>query len=214
MALLKAQKRHEAGTRKARALRKQGLIPGVIYGHGRKTQPITMSEHDVTLAVLHGERLLEIELDGKKENALIKEVQYDTFGQEVIHVDLARVRLDERVEVTVPIVLRGTAVGVTSEEGVLTQHLNELTVECLVTAIPDELRLPVTDLHVNESLRVADLDLPEGVKAMEEPETLIASVTVVAEEEVPAAEEAPAEPELIVEKGEEEPKPAGEEEPD
>lgn len=214
MALLKISNRDKLGTRHSRWLRHEGFVPGIIYGHGEANTPISMRGHDIEVAVKRGERLLRAELGGQEGNFLIKEVQYDYLGQRILHVDLTRVSLDERVEVTVPIVLRGTAVGVTSEEGVLTQHLNELTVECLVTVIPDELRLPVADLHVNESLRVADLDLPEGVKAMEEPETLIASVTVVAEEVVAAAEEAPAEPELIVDKGEEEPKPAGEEEPD
>jgi len=207
MALLKAQKRREAGTRKARALRKQGLIPGVIYGHGRKTQPITMSEHDVTLAVLHGERLLEIELDGKKENALIKEVQYDTFGQEVIHVDLARVRLDERVEVTVPVVLRGTSAGI-SENGVLHQAANEVTLDCLVSQIPEEISLQVTELNVGEARYMRDLPLPEGAKLVSNSDTMVCSIIVLAEEEEapPEAEEvegAAAEPEIIGEKPEE-----------
>ncbi len=205
MALLKAQKRLDAGTRKARALRKQGLIPGVIYGHGRKTQPITMSEHDVTLAVLHGERLLEIELDGKKENALIKEVQYDTFGQEVIHVDLARVRLDERVEVTVPIVLRGTPVGLASD-GVLQQAANEVTMECIVTEIPEDISIQVTDLEVGEARYMRDLPLPEGAKLVSNSDTMVCSVIVIAEEEAPPevaeAEEAAPEPEIIGEKPE------------
>lgn len=206
MAVLKAQKRPEAGTRRARALRKQGLIPGVIYGHGRKTQPITMAEHDVELAVFHGERLLEIELDGKKENALIKEVQYDTFGQEVLHVDLARVRLDERVEVTVPIVLRGTPAGV-SEGGVLQQAANEVTLECLVSEIPEEIPLQVTDLNVGEAQYMRDLPLPEGAKLLSDGDAMVCSVIVIAEEEAPPeaeeVEEAAAEPEIIGEKPEE-----------
>lgn len=206
MALLKAQKRGEAGTRKARALRRQGLIPGVIYGHGRKTQPITMDEHDVESAVFHGERLLEIELDGKKENVLIKEVQYDTFGQEVIHVDLARVRLDERVEVTVPILLRGTPAGV-SEGGMLQQAANEVTLECLVREIPEEIALQVTDLNVGDAQYMRDLPLPEGAKLLSDSDAMVCSVIVIAEEEAPPeveeGEEVAAEPEIIGEKPEE-----------
>lgn len=206
MALLKAHKRIEAGTRKARALRRQGLIPGVIYGHGQKTQPITMAEHDVELAVFHGERLLEIELGGKKENVLIKEVQYDTFGQEVIHVDLARVRLDERVEVTVPIVLRGTPVGV-SEGGVLQQAANEVTLECLAREIPEEILLQVTDLDVGQAQYMRDLPLSEGAKLLSDSNTMVCSVIVIAEEEAPPeaeeAEEVAPEPEIIGEKPEE-----------
>ena len=203
MALLKASGRRQAGTHKARALRKQGLIPGVIYGHGRKTQPITMSEHDVEFAVFHGERLLEIELDGKKENVLIKEVQYDTFGQEVIHVDLARVRLDERVEVTVPIVLRGTPAGV-SENGVLQQAANEVTLDCLVSQIPEEISLQVTELQVGEARYMRDLPLPEESKLVSDGEAMVCSIVVLAEEEaLPEAEVAAAEPQIIGEKPQE-----------
>ncbi len=206
MALLKAQKRPEAGTRKARALRRQGLIPGVIYGHGQKTQPISMSEHDVEAAVFHGGRLLEIELDGKKENVLIKEVQYDTFGQEVIHVDLARVRLDERVEVTVPIVLRGTPAGI-SEGGMLQQAANEVTLECLVSEIPEEITVQVTDLNVGEAQYMRDLPLSEGAKLLSDKDAMVCSVIVIAEEEAPPeveeGEEVTAEPEIIGEKLEE-----------
>jgi len=204
MELLKASRRRQAGTHKARALRRQGLIPGVIYGHGRKTQPITMSEHDVELAVFHGERLLEIELGGKKENVLIKEVQYDTFGQEVIHVDLARVRLDERVEVTVPIVLRGTPAGV-SENGVLQQAANEVTLECLVSKIPEEISLQVTELQVGEARYMRDLPLPEESRLLGDGEAMVCSIVVLAEEEAPPEVEAAAaaEPQIIGEKPEE-----------
>ncbi len=205
MAMLKITSRDKLGTHYARWLRQQGMVPGVIYGHGEANTPICVRSHDIEVAVQHGERLIQADLDGQEENFLIKEVQFDYLGQRILHVDLTRVSLDERVQVTVAIVLRGTPVGVETEEGVLTQHLPELTVECLVTAIPEELRVPVGELHVNQSIRVADLKLPEGVTALEEPETLVASVTVLAEEEVaPAEEAAPAEPELIGEKGEKE----------
>ncbi len=118
MAVLKATKREEIGTRQVRRLREQGLIPAVIYGHGEGAVSVTLNEHEVELAIQHGERLLEIEFEGKMHNVLIKEVQWETYGQEVIHVDLARVDLDERVEVTIKIVLKGTPAGA-SEGGVL-----------------------------------------------------------------------------------------------
>ncbi len=206
MATLTLSGREKLGTRAARRLRAEGLVPGIIYGHGEANRPVAMARHDIELAIQHGERLIRGEVSGKQENFLIKDVQYDYLGQNVLHVDLARVRLDERVEVTVPIELRGTPVGVDSEDGVLTKLLPEVRLECVVTSIPEEIRASVAALHVNESLRVADLELPEGVKVLEEPETVIASVTVVAEEEAAPAEEAPevAEPEVIGEKPAEE----------
>ena len=204
MAVIKLTKREKLGTRASRRLREKNLIPGIIYGHGQENIPVSMPAHDIALAIQHGEHLIEAELDGKRENFLIKDVQYDYLGHEIIHVDLTRVSLHERVQVTVPIVLRGTPVGVESEGGVLSQHLTELEIQCLVTNIPDELRVSVADMHVNDVLRVADLKLPEGVTTTEDPETVVASISVVEEEvEAPAEAEA-AEPEVISEKPREE----------
>jgi len=215
MALLRITKRDKLGSRAAQQLRREGLAPAVIYGRGGDSTSVYMSSHDLEVAVQRGEQLLKAELDGKEENFLIKDVQYDYLGHHILHVDLARVRLDERVEVTVPIVLRGTPVGVETEDGVLSQHLKELSIECLVTDIPEELRVPVSQLHVNESLRVAELELPEGVQAREDPETMVASVAVLAEEAVaPPEEAAAAEPEVIGEEAAEEPKAEEKKKPD
>jgi len=204
MAVLKATKREGTGTRKARQLRNQGLIPGVIYGHGLESTPVTLSEHDVELAIMHGERLLEVDLDGKKENALIKDVQYDTYGQVVTHLDLARVNLDERVEVTVAIVLKGTPAGVAEEGGVLQQIAAEAKIECPVRAIPESIDVSVSDMGIGQSLTIADLSLPDGSRCLDDPAAPVAVVRVVAEEEAAPAEEeeAPAEPEVIGEKQE------------
>jgi len=206
MAVLKATPRSELGTRKVRRLRAQGLIPGIIYGHGQDTQSITLDRHDVDLAILHGARLLEIELDRKKQNVLLKEVQYDTFGQEVLHVDMARVSLDERVEVTVPVVLRGIPAGV-NEGGTLQQTMAEVRIECVVTAIPEEIRISVAAMQVNDSLHARDLPLPEGAVLSDDPDTVVCSVTVLVEVEEKVEGEAAAgapEPEVI---GAKEPEP-------
>ena len=202
MARLKATKRDELGTHRVRRLRTQGLIPAIIYGHGKAAEPITLSEHDVKAAILHGERLLELDLAGTKQNVLIKDVQYDTFGQEVLHVDLARVELDERVEVTVPIVLRGTPAGA-DEGGVLRQIASEARIECLVRAIPEEIRVMVSGLNVGESIPMGDLELPEAARLLDQPDSPVCTVTLVAEEiEAPAEEEAPAQPEVVGEEAE------------
>ena len=198
MAMIKATKRGELGTRQVRRLRQKGLIPAVIYGHGEQTQPLTLNEHEVKLAILHGERLLEIDCDGKKENALIKDVQYDTFGQEVLHVDLTRVSLDERVEVTVPIVLKGTPTGVTEDGGMLQQTATEIRVECPVQAIPEEIVVMVTEMKVGDRLAMSELPMPDGARLLDDAEAAVAIVRMVAEEEVPPVEEeAAAEPEVI-----------------
>ena len=204
MAALKARLRTERGTRAARGLRKEGLIPAVIYGHGQPTVSVALSEHEVDLAIHHGERILEIELDKKKENVLIKDVQWDTFGHQPIHVDLARVDLDERVQVTVPIALRGTPVGI-NEGGVMQQSATEVEIEVAVREMPDEIRMSVVSLAVGETIRMSDLELPTGAKLLGDPEALVCSLILIAEEPEPEPtepEEAP-QPEVIGDRGEE-----------
>ena len=204
MAALKARLRTEHGTRAARQLRKEGLIPAVVYGHGQPTVSVALNEHEVDLAIHHGERILEIELDKKKENVLIKDVQWDTFGQQPLHVDLARVDLDERVQVTIPIVLRGTPAGI-SDGGVMQQSAAEVEIEVAVRKIPDEIRISVVSLAVGETIRMSDLELPEGATLLGDPEGPICSLILIAEEPEPEPaepEEAP-EPEIIGERGEE-----------
>jgi len=204
MAELKATVREEHGTRAARELRKQGLLPAVIYGHGKPTVPVTLNEHDVELAINHGERTLAIRLGRKKENVLIKDVQWDTFGHQPIHVDLTRVNLDERVQVTVPVVLRGTPAGA-GDGGVIQQSAAEAEIEVAVTDIPDEIRVSVVALQVGQTIRMSDLELPEGAALLSDPDAAVCSLVLVAEEaapEAPEAEEA-AEPEVIGEKPEE-----------
>ena len=207
--VLKATKRTESGTRKARALRKDGLLPAVLYGHGEGTVTITLHEHELELALLHGERLLEIKLGGKSQNALIKDIQYDTWGQKILHVDLTRVSLDELVTVTVKITLVGTPAGV-DEGGSLQQALPSAEIQCRVDQIPEEIRVQVNSLNIDDAFHLSDLELPEGSELLTDPETLVCNVIMIAEEvEAEEAEEAEEgeggdEPEVIGAKPEDE----------
>ena len=196
---LEATKREDLGTRKVCRLRKKGLIPGIIYGHGEPPQAIAMSEHDFHTVIGHGEKLLAISLEGKKHNVLIKDVQYDTYGQSILHVDLTRVNLDERVEVTVSIILKGTPVGVTEEGGMLQQIAAEVRIECPVRSIPEDIPLQVGNLRAGSRLSMGDLALPAGSKLLSDPSAPVAAVRMVAEEvEAEGAEEAEAtQPEVI-----------------
>ncbi len=203
MAVLKADKRTESGTRKSRKLRKEGLLPGIVYGHKQEPVSITVNEHDVEMAIKHGERLLELQVDSKTENVIFKEVQYDTFGQHILHVDFTRVDLNERVEVTVPVILRGS---LANDEGVVNQMLSDLTISCLVTAIPEDIRANIKELDIGDSIRAGQLELPDGSELTGDPEAIVCTIIMVAEEEeAPVeAEEGQAEPEVIGEKKEEE----------
>jgi large subunit ribosomal protein L25 len=135
-------------------------------------------------------------MDGKNETVLVKDVQFDHLGMEVLHVDFARVDLNERVEVTVPLVLKGEPKG-EKDGGVLQQILADLEIECLVTQIPTEIRANVADMGLNDALHVKDLQLPEGVRALQDEDLIVATVKEIAEEVSTEAAEGTAEPEVI-----------------
>ncbi len=204
MAKLTAKRRDALGTRKVRGLRKKSLIPGVVYGHAQENIPVALDAHDLEVALHHGERLFELDVDGQVQNVLVKDVQYDAMQQVVLHVDLARVDLDERVEVTVPLVLRGTPAGL-AEGGVMHQQAAEIDLECAVRQIPEDIRVPINDMKIGDMLHMRDVKLPEGITLLSDPEAIVCALTVV-EEEVPAegGEEGQAEPEVIGEKKREE----------
>ncbi len=207
---LKAEARDQIGTRAARAIRAAGRLPAIIYGHGEGVQTVTLEHHEVEVALEHGAHTLHIELAGKSQQCLIKDVQYDHMNATPVHMDLTRVDLDERVKVTVGIELRGTPKGAT-HGGLLDLHMSAIELECRVTDIPEVVRPIVTELEVGDSLLVKDLDLPEGVNPTGDPNerivTIHAPVTAVSDDEATEeSEDGGVEPERIgrVRKDEEE----------
>jgi large subunit ribosomal protein L25 len=195
---IKAEMRKPSGTRAARTLRLEGKVPAILYGHKEEPVAVSLPAHDLAVALGHGAHLLELDVKGSSTRCLIKEVQYDHLDEDPVHVDLIRVSLDERVQVVVPIELRGVPAGV-NEGGVLDQMMGEIEVDCLVTEIPEAIRIRVAALGLNESLRVKDLDLAEGVRPLSDPEDPICTVRPLGEEpeEEKPAEEGEAEPEII-----------------
>jgi large subunit ribosomal protein L25 len=190
--------RSELGSRANKRLRDAGLLPGVIYGHKEAVIPITLPKKEVVTHLTHGAHLFDLAIDGKSEKLLIKEVQYDHLGIEVIHVDFDRVSLDEKVEVKVRVELKGTPKG--EEEGaVLQQIMAELEIECLVTEIPEVVRHNVSEMEKDSVLHIKDLQLPPGVKCLQDPELIVATVREIQEEvaATEAAEGESAEPEVI-----------------
>ena len=200
IATLKAEPRSADGTRAARALRATGRLPAIIYGHGEPPEAVSLSLHELELALFHGARMLPVKIGRKTQQLLIKDVQYDHLGATPIHMDLARVTMDERVKVRIGIELRGVPKGVT-DGGMLDQHMGDLEIECLVAAIPATLHPLVTELELGGSLLVKDLELPSGVVALADPTERIATVRAVMAEAEPEAaevsEEKVAEPERI-----------------
>jgi large subunit ribosomal protein L25 len=207
--VLKLDRRDAKGTRAARRLRREGRIPVVLYGHGQESLTLAASAHDLAAAVATGHKVFDLEVDGKREKGLLKDLQYEPLGIEILHADFTRVAADERVTISVPLRLVGTPVGVTQEEGVLHQTVHELEIECLALEIPEEIKVQVSELALNDSIAVKDLELPHGVTTELDPETAVCTVSPPAleeEEEAPAEGEVEiaAEPEVIGRKPEEE----------
>jgi len=199
------QKNKGTGTRVARRLRAQGRVPAIVYGHKQAPQPITLSRDDVHGLLKKAAHLAQLSIDGATEMVLIRDVQWDHLGKEIIHLDFARVSADERIKTHVPLALHGTPIG-QSEGGALDQPVHAITVTCPATAIPDAIRVEVGELHVGQGLHVRDLKLPEGVTAEDDPDLLVVHViTRVLAEPTPSSTEAgaAAEPEVIGRKAEE-----------
>jgi len=199
-----ARQRKELGSRANKRLRDSGFVPGVVYGHKEAVIPVTLPKKELTNYIDHGTHLFDLALDGKSEKVLVKEVQYDHLGLDILHIDFARVSLDEKVEVTVALELKGTPKG-EAEGGVLQQIISELEVECLVTDIPDKIVHNVAEMALDDVLHIKDLHLPNGVRPLADGEQIVAQVKEIKEEEVApvAAEGESAEPEVIGKKAEE-----------
>jgi large subunit ribosomal protein L25 len=165
------------GSRVSRRLRQQGRIPAVIYGHKQAVVPITLSRDDVWRMIKAASHLADLDLGSATETVLIRDVQWDHLGKEILHLDFARVSAEELIETDVIVELRGTAPGV-AEGGVLEQLVHSLRVKCPAGAIPDAIRIDISHLGIDSGIYVRDLTLPQGVTAEPDPDTLIVHVVV------------------------------------
>lgn len=206
--LLKAEIREQTGSGHAAKVRKGGRIPAVVYGHKEEPVAISLDAHTLVEELHHGHRVLDVQIGKKQEKMIVKELQYDHLGRDIIHVDLMRVDVTETIRVAVPIELKGTAKG-THEGGVVEMHTNRLEIECKVTDIPEVIVVSVKEIGLGDTLHASDVELPSGVKLASAPSTLLVTCSLVAAakstEELEA--EMPAAPEVIGEVKEE----AGEE---
>jgi large subunit ribosomal protein L25 len=196
---LAATRRSETGTTACRRLRRTGQVPGNVYGHGQDPLPISVSSEVVRPILSSGAHVINLELDGDVQTALIREVQWDTFSTVVRHIDLVRVDANERVRISVPVQLKGTAAGALTG-GIVEQPLHDLHIECSAIQIPDFIPVRISHLEIGQAVHVRELtDIPEGVKVLDAPEALIVHIVKPGIEEEPVVEAAPgpAEPELI-----------------
>lgn len=193
---LAAQTRDQIGTRATRRLRSAGQLPAIVYGHKLDAVNVSVPAKPFNEALNKGAHVFELSVGGKKENALLKDVQYDHLGTNIIHIDFARVDLNEKVTVTVGIELKGDAPG-EKDGGVLQQILNEIEVECVVTEIPSGIVFNVSGVKLDDSVHVKDLVLPKGVTALTDGEQIVAVCHAIKEEVTEPAAGDVAEPDVI-----------------
>jgi len=185
------------GSRSARRLRRQGLVPGVIYGGGDEPQHFAVDGRSLRSTLAHAHQIIEVTVDGgANANVQIKDVQRHPVRGEAMHVDLLRVRMDQAIQATVVLELNGAdeAPGVV-EGGVFNQELRELTIEALPGDIPDSIAYDVSGLEMNETITLEVLTAPDGVTLLDEVDTVIATITPPTVE--PAAEDIETETELV-----------------
>lgn len=194
---IEAVPRKRLGSIGARNLRREGRIPGTLYGHKEDPVSFSISEDSLKPVVQAGHHVVDLEFEGKSEKAIIHDVQWHVFADQILHCDLLRVRADEKVTVDVALHVKGTSQGVLNG-GILEQPHHQVPVECLALRIPDEIVVRINDLKINEAIHVSDVEWPEGVKCMlPEGELLIQVAEPNLKEEDMDTEDVGAEPELI-----------------
>jgi len=211
--VIKAKKREETGKHASRRLRREGLIPAVMYGSDTENQILTVDAGELEHIIEERERMVEVRVGRKKQPAMIKEVQFDHLGLHIQHVDFEGISLTEKLTLEVPIETHGTAVGVRNG-GVLDVPYKHVRVECLPADMPNEITVEIGELEIGGTVTVADLPVPEGVEILDDPETVVVAIhqprELEEEVEEEALEEQMAEPEVITARREEEEEEEGE----
>lgn len=195
-AKLVVEPRTELGSAACRRLRERGLVPANIYGHNAPPTPVTVLADALRPVLKSGAHVVNVSLGGKEDKAVIREVQWDVFGKEIRHLDLMRVDPNERVNITVPIELKGTAPGVVAG-GILEQPMHQIVIDCLAYQIPDSIQIRITSLELGQAIHVKDLELPPDSHAHAQPDAIVVHIVKVQEREIAAAEAGAAEPEVI-----------------
>ena len=205
-AIVEAQPRTPGNKNDARRVRRGGKIPAVVYGAGKEAMPVSLDPRQVA-RILHSQTghntIFDLALDGERTKAMIVDWQYEPIKGALLHIDLKRIAMDQKLRLEVPIVLKGEAVGVKQQGGILEQILREVEVECLPGDIPNSIEVDVSELVFGKMLRVADLPHADKIKLLTDENQGVAHVVAVKEEVAPTPEAAaaeaaaPAEPEVI-----------------
>jgi len=212
-AKLTVQTRTQVGRNAIKKVRKEGLIPGVIYGVGQEPINLEVNRRQLSTVLAHSSSeniLLELEIvdgDTKRSSlAMIQEVQHHPIQRQILHVDFHAVSATEKITAEVPIETIGEPIGVKTNGGLLEHNLRDLEVECLPGDLPDRIEVDVTNLDINQSIHVKDLKLPPGVEAVMDGDLTVVAVSAARVEEEPTEVlgATPAAPEVITAKKPEE----------
>jgi large subunit ribosomal protein L25 len=205
--LLEAQPRTAGTKNDARRVRRGGKVPAVIYGAGKAALSVSVDPRQVT-RILHSQTghntVFDLTVDGERTKAMIVDWQYEPIKGSLLHIDLKRIAMDQKLRVNVPIELVGESAGVKQQGGILEQIAREVEVECLPGDIPNQIELNVSELVFGVVLRVADLPKSDKIKVLTDPYQPVVHIITIKEEEVPTADAvageaaaAPAEPEVM-----------------
>lgn len=199
---LELERRDQLGKQAVRKLRKEGKVPGVFYSATSGTIPFHIDRGHLHEALRSDSHVYAVKVGQKKLHAIFREMQYHPVTDEILHVDLFGIRLKDKVDLMVPVVLEGEARGV-KEGGILTQNVMEIQIRCLATDVPDAVHLDISELAIGDSIHVGDLEL-EKIEVLTNPDVTVVTVQVPRAEIVEElVEEEVEEEEIEVERKEE-----------
>src|SRR5438045_6741254 len=204
---LEAQPRTPGTKNDARRVRKHGKVPGVVYGAGKQSVPVSVDPRQVS-RILHSETghntVFDLTVDGERTKAMIVDWQYEPIKGALLHIDLKRIAMHQKLRVNVPIELVGEPAGVKQQGGILEQIAREVEVECLPGDIPNQIELNVSELVFGTVLRVSDLHKSDKIKVLTDPDQPVVHIITIKDEDVTTADagaggagEAPAAPEAV-----------------
>ncbi len=210
--ILKAQARERTGSRYCKRIRESGGLPAVVYGHGRDPVSITLNAKDAIKHITKGEKVFELTLEGSdaRQHVLVKDLQFDYLGTNIVHADFARIELTDRINVSVPLRLVGDAPGLKTAGAIMTHPVTQLELNCLVTNLPSFIEVDVSGLEAGSVIHAGEVKLPKDtMKLLSDTDGVVAHVVVQAEAPAEEGEEAQVsgdatEPEVMGEKKDDE----------
>ncbi len=189
---IKANKRENFGKNASRRLRREGMIPAVIYGARKETVSLNLKKQEIfkVLRAETGENtIFQISFDSEMRDAMIKELQRDPVTDEILHADFIQITMDKTIRIPVPVITVGEAVGVKTEGGFVDLMTREVELECLPKDIPENIEVDISDLHLHQSFKVEDIAPLEGVEILSAPDTILVLVEAPSKEEEIEVEE-------------------------